>query len=97
MSVGTTEANISELPISTGGGLRSLPTMVESGRSGSISGSEFGLFGLVARSVKLSLQRGKLPAWLGGSEHRQNLGPLASENGESLRIFPDDFRRLDVS
>ena len=85
-----------ELAIPNGGGLGSIPTERGSGRSGSISGSELGWFGLVARSIKLSLQRGKFPAW-SGPEHRQNFGPLASENVRSLRIFPDDFRRLDVS
>ena len=66
-SVGTSDDGISELLISNGGGLGSIPTEVGSGRSESISGSELGLFGLVARSHELSLQRGKLPAWLGGS------------------------------
>ena len=66
-SVGTNDDGISELAISTGGGLGSIPTKVESGRSESISGSELGLFGLVARSIELSLQRGKFPAWLEGS------------------------------
>ena len=66
-SVGTSNGGISELAISNGGGLGSIPTEVGSGRSESISGSELGLFGLVARSIELSLQRGKLPAWPGGS------------------------------
>ena len=61
------DGGISELAISNGGGLGSIPTEVGSGRSESISGSKLGLFGLVARSIELSLQRGKLPAWLGGS------------------------------
>ena len=67
VSVGTNDGSVSELAISNGGGLGSLPTEVGSGRSESISGSELGLFGLVARSIELSLQRGKFPAWLGGS------------------------------
>ena len=67
VSVGTNKDGMSELAISNGGGLGSISTKVGSGRSGSISGSELGLFGLVARSNKLSLQRGKFPAWLGGS------------------------------
>ena len=67
VSVGTSDGGISELAISNGGGLGSIPTEVGSGRSESISGSELGLFGLVVRSIELSLQRGKLPAWLGGS------------------------------
>ena len=67
VSVGTNDGGVSELIVSNGRGLGSIPTEVESGRSGSISGSELGLFGLVARSIELSLQRGKLPAWLGGS------------------------------
>ena len=29
--------------------------------------------------------------------HRQNFGPLVSENGGSSRVFPVDFRRPDVS
>ena len=67
MSVETNNGGVVELAIPTGGGLGSIPTKVGSGRSGNISGSELGLFGLVARSIKLSLQRGKFPAWLGGS------------------------------
>ena len=66
-SVGTSDGGISELAISNGGGLGSIPTEVGNGRSEGISGSELGLFGLVARSHELVLQRGKLPAWLGGS------------------------------
>ena len=66
-SVGTSDGGISELAISNGGGLGSIPTEIGSGRSESISGSELGLFGLVARSIELVLQKGKLPAWLGGS------------------------------
>ena len=65
--MGTNDSGVSELAISNGGGLESLPTEVGSGQSESISGSELGLFGLVARSIELSLQRGKFPAWLGGS------------------------------
>ena len=64
---GTNDDGISELVIPNGGGRGSIPTEVGSGRSESISGSEFGLFGLVARSIELSLQKGKFPAWLGGS------------------------------
>ena len=67
VSVGTSDDGISELAISNGGGLGSIPTETGSGQSESISGSELGLFGLVARSIELSLQRGKLPAWPGGS------------------------------
>ena len=67
VSVGTSDNGISELVISNGGGLGSIPTEVGSGQSESISDSKLGLFGLVARSIELSLQRGKLPAWLGGS------------------------------
>ena len=66
-SVGTSNGGVSELLVSNGGGLGSIPTEVGSGRSGSISGSELDLFGLVARSLELFLQRGKLPAWLRGS------------------------------
>ena len=66
-SVGTRDDGISELAVSNSGGLGSIPTEVGSGRSESISGSKLGLFGLVARSIELVLQRGKLPAWLGGS------------------------------
>ena len=66
-SVGTSDDGISELIISNSGGLGSIPTEVGNGRSGSISGSELGLFGLVARSLELVLQMGKLPAWLRGS------------------------------
>ena len=66
-SVGTSDGGISELVVSNGGGLGSISTEVGNGRSGSISGSELGLFGLVARSLELVLQRGKLPAWLRGS------------------------------
>jgi len=66
-SVGTKDGGVSELIVSNGGGLGTIPTGIGNGRSGSISGSELGLFGLVARSIELSLQRGKLPAWLGGS------------------------------
>ena len=66
-SVGTNDGGMSELAISNGGGLGSIPTKVGSEQSGSISGSKLGLFGLVARSIELSLQRGKFPAWLGGS------------------------------
>ena len=66
-SVGTNDGGVSELLVSNGGGLGSIPTEVGSGRSGSISDSELGLFGLVARSLELSLQMGKLPAWLRGS------------------------------
>ena len=66
-SVGTSDDGISELAISNGGGLGSIPTEVGSGWSESIPGSKLGLFGLVARSIELVLQRGKLPAWLGGS------------------------------
>ena len=66
-SVGTNDGGVSELATSNGGGLGSIPTEVGSGRSRSISGSELGLFGLVARSIELSLQKGKFPAWLGGS------------------------------
>ena len=65
--VGTNDDGVIEPTISNGGGLGSIPTEVGSGQSGSISGSELGLFGLVARSIDLSLQRGKFPAWLGGS------------------------------
>ena len=67
VSVGTNDGGVSELIVPNGRGLGFIPTEVGSGRSGSISGSELGLFGLVARSIELSLQRGKLPAWLGGS------------------------------
>ena len=67
VSVGTKNGGVSELIVSNGGGLGTKPTEVENGRSGSISGSELGLFGLVARSIELVLQRGKLPAWPGGS------------------------------
>jgi len=67
VSVGTSDDGISELVIPNGGGLGSIPTEVGSGRSKSISGSEFGSFGLVARSIELSLQKGKFTAWLGGS------------------------------
>ena len=67
VSVGTSDGGVSELIVSNGGGLESIPTGVGNGRSGSISGSELGLFGLVARSFELVLQRGKLPAWLRGS------------------------------
>ena len=66
-SVGTSDDGVIELAIPNGGGLGSIPTEVGSGRSGSISGSELGWFGLVARSIELSLQMGKFPAWLGGS------------------------------
>ena len=66
-SVGTSDDGISELILSNSGGLGSIPTEVGNGRSGSISGSELGLFGLVARSLELVLQIGKLPAWLRGS------------------------------
>ena len=66
-SVGTSDDGISGLIISNRGGLGSIPTEVGNGRSGSISGSELGLFGLVARSLELVLQMGKLPAWLRGS------------------------------
>ena len=66
-SVGTSDDGISELIISNSGGLGSIPTEVGNGRSGSISGSELGLFGLVARSLELVLQIGKLSAWLRGS------------------------------
>ena len=66
-SVGTSDDRISELAVSNGGGLGSIPTEVGSGRSESVSGSELGLFGLVARSHELVLQRGKFPAWLRGS------------------------------
>ena len=66
-SVGTNDDGISEVVVSNGGGLGSIPTEVGSGRSRSISGSELGLFGLVAQSHELVLQRGKLPAWLRGS------------------------------
>ena len=41
-SVGTNDGGISELVISTGGGLGSIPTKVGSGRSESISGSKLG-------------------------------------------------------
>ena len=58
VSVGTSDGGLPELAISTGGGLGSIPTKVGSGRSESISGSELGLFGLVARSIELSLQKG---------------------------------------
>ena len=67
VSVGTSDGGNSELLITNGGGLGSIPTEVEGGRSESISGSELCTFGLVARSFELSLQMGKLPAWLGGS------------------------------
>ena len=60
-------AGVSELIVSNGGGLGTIPTEVGNGRSGSISGSELGLFGLVARSIEPVLQMGKLPIWLGGS------------------------------
>ena len=65
--MGTNDDGVIELAVSNGGELGSIPTEVGSGQSGSISGSELGLFGLVARSIELSLQRGKFPAWLGGS------------------------------
>ena len=65
--MGTNDSGVSVVAISNGGGLGSISTEVGSGRSESISGSELGLFGLVARSIELSLQRGKFPAWLGGS------------------------------
>ena len=61
------DGGVSELLVSNGGGLGSIPTEVGNGRSDSISGSELGLFGLVARSFELFLQKGKLPAWLRGS------------------------------
>ena len=67
MSVGTNDGGVSELIVSNGRELGFIPTEVRNGRSGSISGSELSSFGLVARSIELSLQRGKLPAWLGGS------------------------------
>ena len=66
-SVGISDDGIMELIISNSGGLGSIPTEVGNGRSGSISGSELSLFGLVARSLELVLQMGKLPAWLRGS------------------------------
>ena len=65
--MGTSDDGISELIVSHGGGLGSIPTEVGNGRPGSLSGSELGLFGLVARSLELVLQRGKLSAWLRGS------------------------------
>jgi len=65
--VGTKDGGVSELIVSNGGGLGTKPTGMGNGRSESISGYELGLVGLVARSIELVLQRGKLPAWLGGS------------------------------
>ena len=56
MSVGTNDGGVVELAIPTGGGLGSIPTEIGSGRSGSISGSMLGWFGLVARSIELSLR-----------------------------------------
>ena len=67
VSVGTKDGGVSELIASNGRGLGFIPTEVGSGRSGSISGSELSLFGLVARSIELVLQKGELPVWLGGS------------------------------
>ena len=67
VSVGTKDGGVSELIASNGGGLGTIPTEIGNGRSGSVSGSELGLVGLVARSIELILQRGKLPAWPGGS------------------------------
>ena len=80
--------------VSNGGGLGSIPTKVGNGRSGSISGSELGLFGLVARSIELVLQRGKLPAWLGGSWAQTELRPPREWE---RRVLPAISGRLSSS
>jgi len=91
--VGTDDGGVSELIIPNGGGLGSMPTRVGSGRSGSISGSELGLFGLVAGPSNFLYKGENFLPGQGVPEHRRDFGPLASENGGSLQIFPVDFRR----